>query len=116
MTHLDIANVDCRLLEELVLSGQMGEDQIISLMRRRDQLRQFPPARLRCDSAIAPRSSGPLPLPGGRPSLRHAPSPCGLSDPKIDTIQRVNAVNGVRSRKTKGQEWLAPSESLAIRH
>ena len=35
MTHLDIANVDCGLLEELVLSGQMEEDQVIGLMRRR---------------------------------------------------------------------------------
>ena len=35
MAHLDIANVDCGLLEELVLSGQMEEDQVISLMHRR---------------------------------------------------------------------------------
>ena len=35
MAHLDIANVDCGLLEELVLSGQMEEDQVIGLMRQR---------------------------------------------------------------------------------
>jgi len=35
MAHLDIANADYGLLEELVLSGQMEEDQVIGLMHQR---------------------------------------------------------------------------------
>ena len=35
MAHLDIETADFGLLEELVLSGQMEQDQVIGLMRQR---------------------------------------------------------------------------------
>ena len=73
-----------------------------SLMRRRDQLRQFPTAKLQCDSAIAPRIFGPASATTARPELRSLPVKSQLANAKIESgdehFLAPEAPGGLRGR------------------
>jgi hypothetical protein len=55
-----------------------------SLMRRRDQLRQFPAKSLQCSSDLQPKASGPAPQVAGRPVLRRVAAGPERVTPRID--------------------------------
>ena len=56
-----------------------------SLMRRRDQPRQFLTAHLQCNSAIEPRAFGPIRQLVARPLLRHVPEGSSLARARVVT-------------------------------
>src|SRR5579872_1070843 len=58
-----------------------------SLMRRRDQPKQFPASHLQCNSAVAPRSFGALAAPAARPVMRPVPAACGPAKVKMNAEQ-----------------------------
>jgi len=73
-----------------------------SLMRRRDQFRQFPASRLQCNSAISPRAFGAAAPVSARPALRHLPTPTALASAKINSGEGrfipPHAIGGLRGR------------------
>ncbi len=56
-----------------------------SLMRRRDQPKQFPAAHLQINSAITPRLFGPIRPIAQRPAIRPVPAPAPSANPYIRT-------------------------------
>lgn len=82
-----------------------------SLMRRRDQPKQFPASHLQCNSAVAPRSFGALAAPVARPVMRPVPAACGPAKVKMNAEQAgfvaLRAAGSLRGPRA-AQPRLAP--------
>jgi hypothetical protein len=63
-----------------------------SLMRRRDQLRQFPAVQLQAGGITSPRACGPCPAVVHKPGLRHMRAPCESLRPALVAVERFEAL------------------------
>jgi hypothetical protein len=59
-----------------------------SLMRRRDQLRQFPTIQLQAGGITSPRACGPMPAVLHKPGLRHMPPPTVAPPLAVERVER----------------------------